>query len=110
MTTNTDVRTRPRSPADETGEVTLALLREQFRRSFVPLVSEDGTEDQGTNPRVTPCIVPCVIPSIHEKRITGSRRIGGSAKIAAPKEMSESRKIAGSASLASSPGSPRDRG
>ena len=30
--------------------MTLALLREQFQRSFVPQAFEDGAEDQGTDP------------------------------------------------------------
>lgn len=106
MTKNTDLRSRPRDTADETGEVTLALLREQFQRSFVPLAPEDGTEDQGTPPRVT----PRAVPSIHENRITGSRSIGESAKITESRRITGAMKIIGSASLASSPGSPRDRG
>jgi hypothetical protein len=68
------------------------LLREQFQHSFVPRMSEDGTE----SPMVTPMIVPkiagamvspkvtgaminpslteaSITPSTHERRITNSR-------------------------------------
>ena len=44
MATKIDMRSQPRDPADGTGEVTLVLLREQFQHSFVPRMSEDGTE------------------------------------------------------------------
>jgi len=72
MATKINLRSQPRGSADGTGEVTLGLLREQFQRSFVPRMSEDGTE--------TPCVVPRVTPSIHERRITNPR-ITGETKI-----------------------------
>jgi len=56
MATKIDLRSQPRGLADGTSEVTLGLLREQFERSFVPRMSEDGTE--------IPCVVPRVTPKV----------------------------------------------
>jgi hypothetical protein len=69
MATKIDLRSQTRGSADGPGEVTLALLREQFQRSFVPRMSEDGAE----TPIVTPMIIPQVTPSIHERRVTNAQ-------------------------------------
>lgn len=90
MATKIDLQDQPRGPADGTGEVTLALLREQFERSFVPRMSEDG---DGT-PMVTPMVQPQVTPMISPK--VGEARIGSREKRIAGSSFS---KIAGSSSL-----------
>lgn len=77
MATKVDLRSQPRRSADGTGEVTLALLREQFQRSFVPRMSEDGAE----TPMVSPMISPQVTPSIHERRATNARITGKEKRI-----------------------------
>jgi hypothetical protein len=69
MATKIDLRSQPRGSADGTGEVTLALLREQFQRSFVPRMSEDGAE----TPMVSPSITPQITPRIGERRIANAR-------------------------------------
>jgi hypothetical protein len=90
MATKIDPRSQPRGSADETGEVTVALLREQFQRSFVPRMSEDGAETPMVSPMVTPQVTPrtgerrltnapMIIPSITEARIAGKEmKITGS--------------------------------
>lgn len=70
MATKIDLRSQPRGSADGTGEVTLAELREQFRHSFVPRMSEDGTG------------IPRIAPKVTEARMTNARITGSEMKIA----------------------------
>ena len=65
MAAKTDLR----DPADETGEVTLALLREEFEHSFVPRSERDAG-------------IPKIIPKVGAARIAGRQsKVTGAAMV-----------------------------